>query len=192
MNGIALPILCDFQRILTLGHANQPVSGSFGNLFCQFLAIGQQYKVSAHNGRIGTAAPNGEVNGHIMAGNREFTSQPSGNLSDDFFICASFEVLTEPSALGFCTAILKRKRLPVLLEAQAMVSCPLGIGVVKGTAVGFGVDVGLGVAVGAGVDVTFGVGAAVGVGFATVLVAPLWLMGGAGVGSGSRSVRYCV
>ena len=42
------------------------------------------------------------------------------------------------------------------------------------------------------VDVTFGVGAAVGVGFVTVLDVPPWLIGGAGVGSGSFSVRYCV
>ena len=95
-----------------------------------------------------------------------------------------------PSALVPLTS--KENACPVLSEVQAIVSCPSGIGVGERSAVGFGVDVGLGVAVGAGVGVTFGVGAAVGVGFVTVLTVPPWLMGGAGVGSGSFSVRYCV
>ena len=84
MNGVALSILGDFQRILALRYTNQPMGGSLGSPFCQFFAIGQQYKVSSYNGRICAATPNREVNGNIFTSYRELTSQPSGNHCGDF------------------------------------------------------------------------------------------------------------
>ena len=86
MDGITLPILGDFQRILALRHTDQPVSSMLGSPPSHFFTLGQQRQISAHHGRICGGTPDGQVNRHIFAGNRELAVQPSRYLRGDLLV----------------------------------------------------------------------------------------------------------